>query len=148
MAFDRAYYDLLKSKGLCPHCKGPAAKGRVYCAACSRRITDASKKTATKRQTRWRRKRIRAGLCAYCGKNPLENNLKTLRRLSYCSKCKRRRSRQAAVNYRLCHPGIKTIRCGFCREPGHQRPTCERLIEAQVRQESIERATSRTGGGW
>jgi predicted amidophosphoribosyltransferase len=89
----REYYQLLKAAHLCPHCKNPAPRGRVYCKEFvayigSRQRAARKSKSARAWVIRWqqrRRKRIALGLCARCGQEYQDG----------CPRCERTREERA-----------------------------------------------------
>lgn len=67
---DLGEYELRKSLGICPRCKGDPKPGRVCCAACIAKVQawQVAHPASTRDKVRaFRHRRIAAGLCWRCG---------------------------------------------------------------------------------
>jgi hypothetical protein len=139
-------YALLVANKICPRCKGTPAPGKSTCDDCiaytvERQSTPEGikdrkarqRRYGTRKRTEWRN----AGLCEGCG-----GKLTGLRRR--CRKC-RARVVQCNRNARQQEVGgpLRPIRCGFCKEWGHNVRSCEKRERAEMQAVLLEIAGGR-----
>ena len=88
---------MYKDNGICPRCKSWAEPGKVYCAACMRKVIYRQRErdpTGEMRRAYNRERRARlkaAGMCTYCGKK------KAVEGHVLCEACKRKNSESQKV---------------------------------------------------
>lgn len=110
------YYEL-KEHGICPRCKQDAPPGRVFHKDCQRATNAAAKRS----KKAWGKRKLEEGLCRICGRNPLATQ-------TNCDDCRRRVNERM----RLKRGKVCRIKCGLCKQPGHDRRTCRLRYSVSV----------------
>lgn len=124
--YHRARYDELKAHGLCVHCKQDRDRPGAYCSKCTKNYGP-SKDAAC---AAWRKRAERKGKCLHCGKRDVNETWEG-RRKRLCGICEEKERASQRNRYRAAHPEVKKrLKCGLCRQPGHNRFTCMGLSEA------------------
>lgn len=141
--------DRLKAAGVCVACARVSAEtGKIRCQVClgkhaeycRRRDRDAREQSRSK----WRRQCQRFGKCIDCGgrAEPPRSLGDDKECRLYCTEHRISRARRHRKHY----AAKSSNRCGLCREPGHKRPTCPRLLEQQ--RDQVQMSTGLGNWSW